>query len=132
PWGARRSAIARPIPREPPVTTALLPDRSIIRTSRCGEGSPYPARGEGSADRLTSMLRFSGDDVVEWNVDRSGAGHQLRERVGDRVDRVPVDWQPDADVLRPDRRVAGPPAGRIGRPVDRHGAAREARSEGDD
>ena len=63
---ARRSAIARPIPREPPVTTALLPLRSIIRPSW------MPRTGRASADRLAGVLRLAGHDVVERHVDAAG------------------------------------------------------------
>ncbi len=107
--------MALPIPRDPPVTTAALPVRSITR------GPPVGAR--------------SGSPGATWSegdIHGSGAVHQLGEGVGDRVDRVPVHRQPDAHVLRLDRRVAGDPAGRIGRPVDRHRAAREAGPERDD
>src|SRR5579885_890342 len=45
PWVARRMAMARPRPREPPVTTALFPLRSIIDRSPPRRGLPPGQRG---------------------------------------------------------------------------------------
>ena len=99
--------MARPIPREPPVTSARLAGQvDHAGTSRVGaaRGSPGTTSSSGTSTR-------------------SGPGHELGEGVGDRVDRVPVDRQPDVDVLGVDRRVAARAARRVGRPLDRHRAA---------
>jgi hypothetical protein len=57
-------------------------------------------------DLTMDRLGLARDDVVEGDVERV-AGHELGEGIGDRVDGIPVDGQPDVDVGRPDRRVAG-------------------------
>src|SRR5687768_9717310 len=44
PARARSSAVARPIPREPPVTIALRPARSITAGGRSSCGHPLPAQ----------------------------------------------------------------------------------------
>src|SRR4029079_14947233 len=50
--------------------------------------------------RLVGGLRLARGDVVERRVDRARPGHDLGERHGDGVDRVPVDRQPAGGGLR--------------------------------
>jgi hypothetical protein len=76
------------------------------------------------------VLGLAGDDVVEGDVDLARPGQDLGQGVGDRVDRVPVDGQPDADIVGADR-SGGRAAGGIRRPLEDDGSGREASSEGD-
>jgi hypothetical protein len=71
PCSAKRSAIALPIPREPPVTTADLPDRSI---TRCSLSQPH-----GSAVRhLTAYVEHLTGEV---GLDEAqGGGRDLQRR----------------------------------------------------
>ena len=48
----------------------------------------------------------------------AGSGHQLGERRRDRIDRIPVDRQSDADIRGLDGQVAGDPPRRVGGPFD--------------
>ena len=45
-----------------------------------------------STVNLSEVLgRFARDDVVERDLDRTGSRHQIGQRRGDRVDRIPID-----------------------------------------
>src|SRR5688500_10820567 len=114
PWRARRRTIALPIPREPPVTRAVLPDRSIMRAPSWATGGRRCRRP--SAYRLVDALRLTGHDVGKIQLHRERPGEDLGEGGRDRIDRVPVDGHPDMHVLGPDGVVGVAAAGRVGRP----------------
>src|SRR5690606_23403521 len=87
PARASSSAVARPTPREPPVTTARLPFRSIgsiAATPACGSVLAPRLRGEPALDDLADrvadgeveLLRVSG--AVRRHDQR--AVHQLAQR----------------------------------------------------
>ena len=107
--------MARPMPREPPVTRAALPVRSIMRGPPCGRARARPARR-----RRAGRRPCPGWAMIAARA--SGIGSTESQSTG----------QPDVRRPRADRRVAGDAAGRVGRPLDGHGAAREAGAEGDD
>src|SRR5215208_6193603 len=104
--------MARPMPRDPPVTTALLPDRSIMERSPPPSGAGTWKRSGRDFDAWIGQLRplgLSGHDVVEWRVDVARTGHQLRQRGRDRIDRVPVDRQSNMDIVGAELRVGFSP-----------------------
>src|SRR5688572_14706309 len=68
PDSARASAIARPMPREPPVTTATRPER--LRSSRSTE--------EGSGHRRQSTLSSQGAGA-EAPAHKSGGGSSFHD-----------------------------------------------------
>src|SRR4051812_27434217 len=82
PCCARRRQIALPMPREPPVTTAALPVRSIMSRS---VASATAATGSTSLDRPTSMCAGRGPgvrSVMHFKRDRSGVRARLLAFVG--------------------------------------------------
>ena len=95
---------------------------------------PDAARAAGDERRLAGQVdhactfpcaRSGSPGTTSSSGTSTGPGwrHDLGERVGDRVDRVPVDRQPDVDVLGLDGGVTGDPARRVGRPLDGDRAA---------
>src|SRR5918993_3239212 len=128
PWRARRRTIALPMPREPPVTRAVLPDRSIMLAPSWATDGRRGWRP--SAYRLVDALRLARDNVGQVQLNGERAGEDLGEDGRDGVDRVPVDGHPHVHVLGPDGIVGVATACGVCRPLHRHGTGREARPEG--
>ena len=133
PWRASRSTIARPMPREPPVTSAVLPERSIIRAPPEGRGrrrASAAGRGRWSADGLAGAAPARPGR-------RRRAGPRCRARSGGRTISASAGGIGSTEsqstgartVTSSGRTAASPmrPARRVGGPLHGHGARREAR-----
>ena len=104
--------MARPMPREPPVTTALLPVRSIMRGPPCGRGAGSPG--------TTSSSGTGGPRLED--------GHQARRASGRPSPSRPARgrWRPARPTRRACRGSGSAVHSRATAPL------REAGAEGDE